>query len=150
MADNTAPLMAFLTAEGYVPSADGQGGIAFKREGRVLLSFAGDDDPNYFNLYCYMNYGDLVPSRDKALSVANEVSRTIKAIKIALLDNDNPNQISFGIESLLSDPEGFKAIFDRACAVIAISIDQFSAKIASARPFRQETPAGDVTAAAEG
>ena len=140
MADNTAPLMAFLTTEGYVPSADGQGGIAFKREGRVLLSFAGDDDPNYFNLYCYMNYGDLVSSREKALSVANEVSRTIKAVKITLLDDANPNQISFGVESLLSDPEGFKAIFDRACAVLAISIDQFSAKISSARSFRPEMP----------
>ncbi len=140
MADNTAPLMAFLTTEGYVPQADGQGGIAFKREGRVLLSFAGDDDPNYFNVYCYMNYGDLVPSRDKALSVANEVNRTLKAIKITLLDDNNPNQISFGVEALLSDPDGFKAFFDRACAVIALSIDQFSAKISSARPFRPETP----------
>ena len=52
MADNKAPLMAFLTAEGYLPTADEQGGIAFKREGRVFLSFVGDDanyDPNYFN-----------------------------------------------------------------------------------------------------
>ena len=140
MADNTAPLMAFLTAEGYVPQADGQGGLAFKREGRVFLSFVGDDDPNYFNLYCYMNYEDLLTEKDKALTVANEVNRTLKAIKITLLDDANPNQISFGIEALLSDPEGFKAFFDRACAVIAISIDQFSAKISSARPFRPEAP----------
>jgi len=140
MADEKSPLLAFLTEEGYVPQTDGAGAIAFKREGRVFLSFATDDDPNYFNLYCYMNYGDLIASRDKALAAANEVNRSLKAIKITLLDDNDPNQVSFGIEALLADPSGFRAIFDRASAVIAISIDQFSAKVSSARPFRPETP----------
>jgi len=141
MTEQKSPLLAFLTEEGYVPQTDGAGAIAFKREGRVFLSFATDDDPNYFNLYCYMNYGDLITSRDKALASANEVNRSLKAIKITLLDDNDPNQVSFGIEALLADPIGFRPIFDRASAVIAISIDQFSAKISSARPFRAETPA---------
>ena len=141
MADNKAPLLAYLTAEGYVPTADEQGGIAFKREGRVYLSFVGDDDPNYFNVYCYMSYGELVPSREKALAAANEVNRGIKAIKITLLDDNDPSKISFGIEALLPAPESFQPIFERSLAIIGLSIDQFSAKISSARPFRPETPA---------
>ncbi len=136
--EQKSPLLAFLTEEGYVPQSDGAGAIAFKREGRVFLSFAADDDPNYFNLYCYMNYGDLITSRDKALAAANEVNRSLKAIKITLLDDNDPNQVSFGIEALLTAPDGFRAIFDRASAVIAISIDQFSAKVSSARPFRPQ------------
>ena len=134
-----SPLSAFLTAEGYLPQTDPAGAIAFKREGRVYLSFPRGDDPNYFNLYCYMSYGDLVPSRDKALAAANEVSRSIKAIKVTLPDDGDPSQVSFGIEALLSEPDGFRAIFDRAIAVLSISIDQFSAKVSSARPFRPET-----------
>ena len=141
MADNKAPLLAFLTAEGYVPTTDEQGGIAFKREGRVYLSFVSDDDPNYFNVYCYMSYGDLVSSREKALAAANEVSRSIKAIKITLLDDSDPSKVSFGIEALLPTPESFPPIFERSLAIIGLSIDQFSAKISSARPFRPETPA---------
>lgn len=136
MADNQAPLLAFLTAEGYLPTVDEQGGIAFKREGRVYLSFAGDDDPTYFNLYCYMSYGDVLTSRDKALTTANEVNRGIKAIKITLLDDTDPSKISFGIEVLLPAPESFPAVFERALATIAVGIDQFSAKVSSARPFR--------------
>ena len=135
------PLLAFLTEEGYVPQTDNAGAIAFKREGRVMLSFPTPDDPTYFNLYCYMNYGDLITDRPKALAAANEVNRSLKAIKIALLDDNDPNQVSFGIESLMSDPAGFRPIFDRACAVIAVSIDQFSSKLSSARPFRPETSA---------
>jgi hypothetical protein len=141
MADNKAPLMAFLTAEGYMPTADEQGGIAFKREGRVFLSFVGDDDPNYFNLYCYMSYGDLLTSREKALAAANEVNRTLKAIKITLLDDNDASKVSFGIEALLPTPESFPPIFERALAILGLSIDHFSAKISSARPFRPEAPA---------
>lgn len=136
MADNKAPLMAFLTAEGYLPTADEQGGIAFKREGRVFLSFVGDDDPNYFNLYCYMNYEDVLTDKDKALQAANEVNRTLKAVKITLLDDNDPSKISFGIEALLPSSDGFQGIFERALAIIGLSVDHFSAKISSARPFR--------------
>jgi hypothetical protein len=141
MADNKAPLLAYLTAEGYVPNADEQGGIAFKREGRMYLSFVGEDDPNYFNVYCYMSYGELVPNRETALAAANEVNRSLKAIKITLPDDNDPSKISFGIEVLLPTPESFQPIFERSLAVIGLSIDHFSAKISSARPFRPETPA---------
>lgn len=140
MADNNAPLMAFLTAEGYLPNADEQGNIAFKREGRVFLSFYAKDDPNYFNVYCYMSYGDVISSREKALTAANEINRSIKAIKVALLDDNDPSSISFGIEALLPVSDGFQPIFERALATIGHSIDQFSAKVSSARPFRAETP----------
>ena len=136
MADGSTPLMAFLTAEGYLPTADEQGGIAFKREGRVFLSFVGDNDPNYFNLYCYINYEDVLTDRDKALAAANEVNRTLKAVKITLLDDNDPSKISFGIEALLPSPEGFQAIFERSLAIIGLSIEHFSAKVSSARPFR--------------
>ena len=136
MADNQAPLMAFLTAEGYLPTADEQGGIAFKREGRMFLSFVTADDPNYFNLYCYMNYEDVLTDRDKALATANEVNRTLKAVKITLLDDNDPSKVSFGIEALLASPENFQGIFERSLAILALSIDHFSSKISSARPFR--------------
>lgn len=141
MADNQTPLMAFLTAEGYLPTADEQGGIAFKREGRVFLSFVAADDPNYFNLYCYMNFEGVLADRDKALAVANEVNRTLKAVKITLLDDNDPSKLSFGIEALLASPDDFKGIFERALAIIGLSIEHFSAKISSARPFRPATTA---------
>ena len=141
MADPQAPLMAFLTTEGYVPTADEQGGIAFKREGRVFLSFVGEDDPNYFNVYCYMTYGDLITSREKALTAANEVNRALKAVKITLLDDADPSKVSFGIEVLLPSPDSFPPVFERALAIIGLSIDHFSAKVSSARPFRPAAPA---------
>ena len=140
MADNKAPLMAFLTTEGYVPTADDQGNIAFKREGRTYLSFTGDGDPLYFNLYCFMSYADMVTSRDKALVAANEINRSIKAIKITLPDDADPSKVTFGIEALLPEENSFQPIFERALAIITLCIDQFSAKVSSARPFRAETP----------
>ena len=63
MTDNTAPLLAFLTAKrAMCRRADGAGRrLPSSAKAASLLSFATDDDPNYFNLYCYMNYGDLIP-----------------------------------------------------------------------------------------
>ena len=139
MADNPTPLMAFLTAEGYLPTADEQGGIAFKREGRVFLSFTAADDPNYFNVYCYMNFEGVLTDRDKAAAAANEVNRTLKAVKITLLDDNDPSKVSFGIEALLASPDDFKGIFERALAIVGLSIEHFSSKISSARPFRPAT-----------
>ena len=136
MADNTTPLMAFLTAEGYLPLADENGGITFKREGRLFFSVTSPDDPNYFNVYCYMNYEGLLTDRDKALQAANEVSRSLKAVKITLPDDSDPSKVAFGIEALLPSPDSFPAIFERSLAIVALSVDQFSAKITSARPFR--------------
>jgi len=83
-----------------------------------------------------MNFEGVLTDRDKALAAANEVNRTLKAVKITLLDDNDPSKVSFGIEALLASPDGFQGIFERALAIVGLSIDHFSAKISSARPFR--------------
>ncbi len=101
MAENNDLLTAFLKEEGYMPQTGDEGGVQFKKEGRVYLTFPDKNDPLYFNLYCFMNFGEIIQSRELGLTAANFVTRHVKAVKVTFPDLNALNAVSFGVEVLL-------------------------------------------------
>lgn len=124
MATPKEMLMTYLLEEGYNPLPDGEG-IAFKKEGRTFSTFPDPGDPLFFNLYCYFDFEGRVPSRQAGLEAANDVNRSVKAIKVTLSDPANPSRVGFGVEAPLPLTESFRAIFDRCLHTIGYSAEQF-------------------------
>ena len=129
MADPKAMLMAFLKEEGYAPMPEGDAGIVFKKEGQMFFSVPDSTDPNFFNLYSRFDFSGAISSRALALEAANDVNRSVKAIKVTLMEDDNPSRISFGMEVPLPLAESFKGIFDRALNTIGYAVDQFAQRV---------------------
>jgi hypothetical protein len=117
-------LLAFLRDEGYQPHTEDGVEIVFKKEGRTYFTVA-DDDPNYFSVYCFMNFESHVGDRQTGLEAANSVSRSLKSVKVTLPDPANPHLVSFGVETLLPAPEAFRSVFARSLEVLGISIGRF-------------------------
>lgn len=131
MADNKEMLTEFLKAEGYVPTTEGEGGLFFKKEGRTYFTIPDPADPNFFNLYSHFDFADAIPSREVALSAANAVNLGVKAIKVTLLDDANPNRVSFGLEVPLADADGFRGVFERCLHIIGFAVEQFAERVRS-------------------
>jgi hypothetical protein len=133
MADMRELLSAYLREEGYVPTPEGDRGILFKREGRTYFTFPDPGDPSFFNLYSYFDFADRVTGRAQALEAANDINQAIKALKVTLPDGSRVGQVSFGLEIPLPEPEGFRAVFDRALGTIAYGVEQFVARLDARR-----------------
>ena len=128
MADPKEAMLEFLKAEGYVPTEDGQG-IMFKREGQTYFTFPDAGDPNFFNLFSYFDFAGAVPSRIVGLETANDVNKGVKALKVTLMDAENANHVSFGLEVPLPSAEGFREVFGRALNTIAYGVEQFAERM---------------------
>ncbi len=133
MDDSKDALMAFLKEEGYAPQLGDAGAVQFKREGRVYLTFPDPNDSLYFNLYCLMNFGEAIPSREQGLTAANHVTRQVKAVKVTFPNLEELSAVSFGVEVLLPTPDSFRQVFERAISIIILSVEQFSVQIAPAQ-----------------
>ncbi len=124
MSEKKETLLAFLQEEGYQPHSEAGVEIVFKKEGRTYFTVA-DDDPNYFSVYCFMNFERQAGDRQAGLETANEVSRSLKSVKVTLPDPANPHLVSFGVETLLPASDAFRQVFARSLEVLGISIGRF-------------------------
>ena len=128
MADSKEMMTEFLKAEGYQPAEEGTA-LTFKKEGRTYFTFPDAGDPNFFNLFSYYDFGDAVPNRAVALEATNDVNKGVKSVKVTLMEDENPNRVSFGLEIPLSQAEGFRDVFDRALNTIAYGVEQFAERM---------------------
>ena len=128
MADPKEAMLGFLKAEGYVPTEDGLG-VMFKKEGQTYFTFPDAADPDFFNLFSYFDFAGAVPSRAVGLEAANDVNKAVKAIKVTLMDEENANHVSFGLEVPLPSAEGFREVFGRALNTIAYGVEQFAERM---------------------
>ncbi len=131
MATPKEMLMTYLLEEGYNPLPDGEG-IAFKKEGRTYSTFPDPGDPLFFNVYCYFDFEGRVPSRQAGLEAANDVNRSVKAIKVTLPEPNNPSRVGFGVEVPLPLLESFRGIFERCIHTIGYSAEQFIERLGKA------------------
>ena len=129
MANTKEMLMTFLKEEGYFPAPEGDMGIVFKKEGRTYFTIPDANDPNFFNLYSYFDFADALTSRAQALEAANDINKAVKAVKVTLMEDDNPSRVSFGLEVPLPLAQSFKGIFDRALNTIGYAVEQFAQRI---------------------
>lgn len=129
MAEPKEMLMTFLQEEGYFPTPEGNGGILFKKEGRTYFTIPDAGDRNFFNLYSYFDFAGDIPTRALGLEAANDINKAVKAIKVTLMEDDNPSRISFGLEVPLPLPESFRGVFDRALNTIGYAVEQFAQRV---------------------
>jgi len=103
---------------------DGQGNVAFKREGLTFVLFASPDDPTYLRLVCpniWQVEGD--PARvHNAISAVNANVKVAKAFMIG-------NQVSVAAEALLETPDGFTAILPRLLPILTFARQAFHSQL---------------------
>lgn len=128
MAASKDIMTAYLKEEGYLPTPEGAG-LVFKKEGRTYFTFPDDTDPNFFNLYSYFDFADVIPSRAVGLEAANDVNKGVKAVKVTVMEDEAPGRVSFGMEVPLPQAEGFRLIFDRALNTIGYAVEQFAERV---------------------
>ena len=129
MAEPKEMLMTFLKEEGYTPAPEGDMGIVFKKEGRTYFTIPDTNDPNFFNLYSYFEFAEALTNRTVGLEAANDINKAVKAVKVTLMEDDNPSRVSFGLEVPLPLAESFKGIFDRALNTIGYAVEQFAQRV---------------------
>lgn len=118
----------FLKEEGYAPKIDEDGDLAFKHEGGLYYVFTNEDDPRYFCLNFPGFWSiDSPEELQKALLVANDVTRGTKVVKITI--NSGRSNTSAGAEIFVEEPEDFKPIFKRCITAIQYAVRQFATKM---------------------
>lgn len=97
----------FLREEGYMPSIDSDGDIAFKKEGDKywVIIDKRDTSPFYVTLSKYFNYGEKFNRRKIAENLAELNLK--KAVKVLLFDDS----YAFQAEMYLVNAENFRHVF---------------------------------------
>ena len=123
-----------LKSEGYVPQADNEGNILFKREGLTYILFASHNDPNYFRLVCPIVWQvETDEQRAKANQVISAVNLNIKAVKLFMVENS----VSASSESFLANEGDYKAILPRSLAALAFGVQTFASLMNNPPPAQQ-------------
>jgi hypothetical protein len=110
--------MAHLREEGYAPSIDKDGDIAFKREGYSYFVVIGKSDPAF--LYVLLpNIKSLGSDADRrraaeAVSYANNKTKVAKAY----FSGSQNQYVSIGAEIFLENPDHFAVLFRRLIGTI--------------------------------
>lgn len=115
--------MTHLRQEGYIPSVDSDGDIAFKFEGRTYYILVDERDPGYF-IILYPNFWEIESEeeRAKASAVIMNVNRTTKVIKAYINSRDDT---SIEADIYLNTPEDFKRHLSRMLSGIQTARQKF-------------------------
>jgi hypothetical protein len=115
--------MDYLREEGYVPSVDSDGDIAFKVEGGSYYIIVDEDDPTYF-IILYPNFWEIESEEERALAsdVIMYVNDTTKVAKIYITSWDDTS-IEAGI--FLNTAEDFVHHFPRMMTVMRLARQKF-------------------------
>lgn len=131
----------FLKTEGYRYKVDEDGDISLRREGRWLALFASDDDPNYFR-FSVPNLWECDGEHETqlALETANQMNRTFKVIKFALVDG----WVWANVEQYFHPLEAFRGSFDRSADLLCETAADFRRRMRKA--LAAEPPAAEASA----
>ena len=119
----------FLKAEGYRYEVDEDGDISLRREGRWLVLFSSDDDPNYFR-FSLPSLWECESERETqvALETANQMNRSFKVVKFIVVDG----RVWANVEQYFHPLEAFKASFDRSADLICETAADFRRRMRKA------------------
>jgi hypothetical protein len=103
--------VSYLRDEGYQPSIDSDGDIAFKAEGRTFYIIVYDDDLEYFYIL-FPNFWEMESEAERRqfTEAASYVNRTTKLVTVFMTSH---NDTSISASILVSKPEGFKNRFQK-------------------------------------
>jgi hypothetical protein len=120
--------MSYLTAEGYAPSIDSDGDVAFRREGRPFWIEVNEDDLEYFRIGYLANYSLDYDYEVYQFPIAiNYATKQTKVAKVYSLDDGGRFMIS--AEIYLVSPEDFKIVFNRMINAINRARENFLLKM---------------------
>lgn len=104
--------MSYLRGEGYTPSIDSDGDVAFESDDLDFYIIVNDSDPEYFNLLFPGFYSiDTQEERQRAADAISVVNRTKKVAKIYM--NTSETTVSAAAEVFVREPADFKVTFTR-------------------------------------
>jgi len=117
--------MEFLRQEGYQPTIDEDGDIAFRREGRTYYIIISKNDPTliYFTLFGLRT----VSSESDRVRFANAVGVANRRVKVAkmYLTSGNPQRVNLSIEAFIENPNDFGVLFNRYLGTMDLSEQRF-------------------------
>ncbi len=113
----------FLVREGYRPRLDEDGDVVFKAEGLACFIDVSPTDPTYLRVVAPNVWSiDDEPERLRALRVANEVQRDLKAVKVVLAPHGDTWVVT---EVFLDDADAFENTLMRCVRVLLIGVGRF-------------------------
>lgn len=120
--------MNFLAAEGYRPSIDEDGDVAFKREGRNYFIGVDEEDSEFFRV-CLPNIWAIEsePERRRVIAAADYASGETKVAKVFTVSSYKDVWVCS--ELFVPQPEDFKSVFERAMNAVAHARERFIAKM---------------------
>jgi hypothetical protein len=115
--------VSYLREQGYQPSIDSDGDIAFKAEGQNFYILVDENDLEYFSIL-YPQFWEIESEaeRRKVAEAASYATRTTKLVSV-YMTSDNDTSIRACI--FVSKPEDFKNHFARMINIIMIARGKF-------------------------
>ena len=116
---------AFLTAEGYRPSVDGDRFVTFKHEGGFYYVHLDPADPHYVRVV-YPDFWKLAGQEDvrRALAAAGSATLTTKAAKVVVMPDES--KVSAAVELFIQTPEQFEAMLARCLTALQVAAAHFA------------------------
>ena len=114
----------YLNEEGYRPSIDEDGDVAFKFEGGNYFISIYEDDEEYFQLvYPFFWEIENDEERERAIAACIETTRGQKSVKVFMVKDNN--DVSAATEAFFAAKEDVKRIFPRYLHSIQSGIAAF-------------------------
>jgi len=118
--------VSFLKREGYNPSIDDDGDVAFKSEGKNYFISIDEKDPQFFRLVFPAFWKIEDESERKAVSQAALHSSTVTKCAKVFVVKDN---VWASIELFLAKPSDFEPIFSRSLSALRAGVKNFAEKM---------------------
>jgi hypothetical protein len=119
---------SYLSVEGYSPSIDSDGDVAFKKEGRPFWIEVNEDDLGYFRIGYLANYALEYEYETHQFPIAIDyANRRTKVAKVYSMEDGGRFMIS--AEIYITKPEDFKVVFNRMISAINTARDNFLTKM---------------------
>lgn len=120
--------MSYLSVEGYSPSIDSDGDVAFKKEGRPFWIEVNENDLGYFRIGYLANYALDYEYEARQFPIAMDyANRRTKVAKVYSLEDGGRFMIS--AEIYVATPEDFKIVFNRMINAINKARENFLDKM---------------------
>lgn len=113
-----------LDAEGYRPTIDGDGDVAFKFEGGSYYISIYENDERYFQLVFPAFWSiDSPEELERARTACIETTQTVKSTKVFLIRNNT--DVSASYEAFYASPDDVMKVFPRCIGSIQTAASTF-------------------------